>query len=176
MFGFPKGNLPSQWVGITALYEMQRIINEREDVIDSEFYMDDYLILLPTKKSCIECLKFIENYLSGHQVGVMSHPKKTAYAPIKRGFNFCGWHFTLRDDGTVQMKLRQDKKKLKKEDLKRKQNAYEKGDLSWENITNSMQSTFAHYNHGDTKGLQRYMCNRYKFQRNNQNNHGGKKR
>ena len=166
-YGFPKGNLPSQWVGITTLNELDHLIDEREDCLFFIRYMDDFLCFFATKKSCICCKTFAENYLAENRLGVRLHPRKTAYAPITRGFNFCGWHYRLREDGSIEVKLRQDKKTLKKKELKAKQKAYASGSISWNEVTDSVQSTFAHYKHGDTKGLRKYMCNRYRFQRKN---------
>jgi len=166
-FGFPKGNLPSQWVGITTLNELDHLISEREDCLFFIRYMDDFIVFFHYKSSCKDCKQFTENYLLENEIGVRLHPKKTAYAPISRGFNFCGWHYRLREDGSVEVKIRQDRKKLKKKQLRAKQKAYAKGRISWDEVKTSMQSTFAHYAHGDTKNLRKYMCNRYKYQRNN---------
>ncbi len=164
-YGFPKGNLPSQWVGISTLNELDHLISEREDCLFFIRYMDDFLALFPYKSSCRNCKSFTETYLSENEIGVRLHPKKTAYAPISRGFNFCGWHYRFREDGSIEVKVRQDRKTLKKKEYGSKQRAYENGNLEWDDIRDSMRSTFAHYAHGDTKGLRKYMCNRYRFQR-----------
>lgn len=166
-FGFPKGNLPSQWVGITTLNELDHLLSEREDCLFYIRYMDDFIAFFHFKSSCKDCKNFTETYLQEKEIGVRLHPRKTAYAPISRGFNFCGWHYHLREDGSIEVKIRQDRKKLKKKQLKAKQKAYAKERISWDDVRNSMQSTFAHYAHGDTKRLRKYICNRYRFQRNN---------
>lgn len=162
-YGFPKGNLPSQWIGITTLNEFDHLMAENPDCEEYFRYMDDFLAFYPTKYLCRERKDFTENYLKKNQMGIRLHPNKTAYAPITRGFNFCGWHYCLRKDGSVEVKVRQDRKKLKKKQLASKQKAYKAGKVTWNEVTNSMQSTFAHYKHGDTKNLRKYMSKRYRF-------------
>ena len=164
-YGVPKGNLPSQWIGITILNEFDHLISEQKDCLEYVRYMDDFIAFFSTKESCINCKEFSIDYLEKKKIGVRLHPSKTVYAPISQGFNFCGWHMKPRKDGSVETKVRQDRKNLKKKQLKAKQKAYSEGRATWDEVSQSMQSTFAHYKHGDTKNLRKYMCNRYRFQR-----------
>lgn len=164
-YGVPKGNLPSQWIGITILNEFDHLVNDRPDCIIFIRYMDDFICFFPTKKSCVECRDFAIKYFKEKKIGVRLHPAKTKIAPISQGFNYCGWHYKLRDDGSVEVHVRQDRKKLKKKQLKSKQKAYAEEKITWEEVSSSIQSTFAHYEHGDTKNLRKYICNRYRFQR-----------
>lgn len=168
-YGIPKGNLPSQWFGITMLNELDHLLTDFPNCEGEVRYMDDLLCVFPTKKDCILCKEFAENYLKDKRIGVRLHPTKTRYAPAKCGFNFCGWHLRPREDGSVEVKLRRDRKTLKKKELKSKQKAYREGKITWEQVSNSMQSTFAHYKHGDTKNLRKYISNRYRFQRDSNN-------
>ena len=164
-YGIPKGNLPSQWFGITMLNELDHLLTEFPNCEGEVRYMDDLLCFFPTKKDCILCKEFAENYLHDKRIGVRLHPTKTRYAPVKCGFNFCGWRLCQREDGSIEVKLRRDRKTLKKKELKSKQKAYREGRITWEQVSNSMQSTFAHYKHGDTKNLRKYISNIYRFQR-----------
>ena len=163
-FGFPKGTLTSQWIGITSLNELDHMLNDLFRPLSQYRYMDDGLLIFPDKESCVKAHKKIEQYLLEKRLGIELHPQKTAYAPITRGFNFCGWHFRLREnDGSVEMKVRQDRKVLKKQEIKSKQRAYKNNYMSWGEISQSLQSTFAHYAHGDTSKLKKYLCYRYRF-------------
>ena len=39
------------------------------------------------------------------------HPRKTYYAPISRGFTFCGWHYSLEHGGKIHVRIKNTKKK-----------------------------------------------------------------
>ncbi len=164
-YGVPKGNLPSQWAGIVNLNEFDHRITSLPGYLDGYRYMDDSAHFFEDKKGCQRCREFTEQYLKENKVGIRLHPRKTKIAPITQGLNFCGWHFTLHDDGHVSVKVRNDRKKLKKQRIKGMQKAYRKGRMTFEEIQTSMTGVFAHYHQGDTKGLRKYIVNRYTFER-----------
>lgn len=167
-FGVPKGTLTSQWIGITVLNELDYLLHDNFNAEVCYRYMDDGILIFQNKELCKKALRECEKYLLENELGIQLHPKKTVYAPISRGFNFCGWHFRLRDDGSVELKVRNDRKKLKKQELKSKQKAYKSDFITWGEISSSLQSTFAHYGHGDASKLIKYMTYRYKFQKDTQ--------
>lgn len=164
-YGVPKGNLPSQWAGIVNLNGLDHLLPTLPGYLDGYRYMDDSIHFFPDKEGTKKCKESIENYLRENKVGIRLHPRKTHYAPIKQGFNFCGWHFRIREDGSVEIKVRQDRKKLKKRQLKGMQKAYKKGRLSFEEVQESVSSVFAHYHTGDTKRLRKYIINRFTFEK-----------
>lgn len=163
IYGVPKGNLPSQWVGVTVLNELDHIISSMDGCLFYTRYVDDFLCFFRTIEECRRCKDMVKKYLEEKKLGVRLHPRKTAYAPITRGFDFCGWLYKFAEDGTIEVKVRQDRKRLKKRELKSKQKANRKGKLSRKKAQDSLNSTCAHYKHGDTKNLQKYMCNHYVF-------------
>lgn len=164
-YGAPKGCLPSQWIGIQYLNELDHLIREE---VGCEFdirYMDDGLYFLKTREKCARLKGFIEDYLKSNHMGIRLHPNKTNYAPINRGFNFCGWHYEIKPSGKILIHLKQEKKKEMIEALKYLQLEYERGRISWSEAKTTIQGRMKYLEWGDTYHLRKYLCNRFTFQR-----------
>ena len=162
-YGVPKGNLPSQWIGVTYLSELDHLFKERQDCLFYIRYMDDFLLFFKCKEDAKRCNRWIETYLEENKMGIRLHEKKTNYAPINRTITFCGWNYRLSEDGKLTKHVRQDRKRLTKKKFKYMQNAYYVGEMSWKDVSQSVQGTFAYYKCGDTKNLRRYLSNRFRF-------------
>lgn len=161
-FGVPKGNLPSQWIGLTYLNEIDWYIAGREDNEGQVRYMDDGIVFFHLKSSCLDCKIQIENFLKEQNMGIMLHPKKTVYAPISVGFSFCGWRYTLNEKtGRVKCSVRNDRKKLTKKKLKKVSEDYYVGKLSSKDVQAKLNGTYAFLKQGDTKQLVRYLNYRF---------------
>lgn len=129
-YGVPKGNLPSQWIGLAYLNEVDWYIAQRDDNEGQVRYMDDFLTFFHLKSSCKDCKIKIEKYLEEHSMGVRLHPKKTKYMPIKQGFTFCGWQYSIDDKGRIKCRVRTDRKRLTKKRMKRLSEDYCKGKVT----------------------------------------------
>ena len=162
-FGVPKGNLPSQWIGIMYLNELDWIFSKREDCESYVRYMDDFIMFFHTKKSCKDCKIKIEKYLEEKMLGVRLHPKKTVYAPISRGFTFCGWHYSLDDKGGIKTTLKQERKYVIKKRYRQMVEDYYVGKLSDGDVQAKIAGTNAFIKMGDTKKFKRYIQNRFRF-------------
>ena len=162
-YGVPKGNLPSQWIGLAYLNEVDWYIAQRDDNEGQVRYMDDFLTFFHLKSSCKDCKIKIEKYLEEHSMGVRLHPKKTKYMPIKQGFTFCGWQYSIDDKGRIKCRVRTDRKRLTKKRMKRLSEDYCKGKVTSFDVKQKMNGTFAFLNQGDTKQLQRYLTYKYIF-------------
>lgn len=163
-YGVPKGNLPSQWIGIMYLNDIDWYIAGREDCEGNVRYMDDGIAFFHLKQSCKDCKIKIENILNEKHMGVRLHPKKTVYAPITRGFNFCGWHYGLKKDGTpIRVKVKTERKKLIKKKYEQISEDYYLGNLSWKDVEAKLNGSYAFLKQGDTKQFRRYLSYRYRF-------------
>lgn len=166
LYGVPKGNLPSQWMGIMYLNEIDWYVSEREDCLCFVRYMDDFIIFFKNKSSCKDCKIKIEKYLEENRMGVRLHPKKTVYAPITRGFKFCGWHYKLNKNGKLRLHVKKERKKITKQKFQQMTEDFYLGRLSREDVKAKVNGTYAFLKQGDTKQFQRYLTYRYKFTRN----------
>lgn len=162
-YGVPKGNLPSQWAGIMYLNDVDWYIAEREDCLGTIRYMDDAMSFFEKKESCKDCKIHIEKYLKENEMGIVLHPKKTVYAPISRGFSFCGWHYSISNDGKVILSVKHDRKKLIKQKYEKMRESYYLGKLSFADVLAKQNGTYAFLEQGDTRKFRRYLSDRYRF-------------
>ena len=84
--------------------------------------MDDFILLLPTKKICIEMKIKIEQFLE--KTLKLSLNNKSRYYPYKMGVNFCGYRIF-----TTHRLLRVSSKKKIKANVKRWNKQFEKNKL-----------------------------------------------
>lgn len=164
-FGVPKGNLPSQWIGITYLNDIDHYITGLPYVLFYVRFMDDFIALCSEKWQCKRLRSYCQKHFDENEMGIRLHPQKTQIAPITTAFKFCGWQFKLRNDGTVRLHVRNDRKELKETEIRQMQSDYARGLLSFEDIQLSLQSVYAYYKLGDTKILRKYLSNKYRFRR-----------
>ena len=161
-YGFPKGNLPSQWTGIIILDELDWEIHNNPNCLFNIRYMDDGLNFFHTKQECIDCKQEVEEYLSVNELGIRLHPRKTYYAPISRGFTFCGWRYTMDEDGTIKVRIRNSKKKDMEHRLKIISEEVKRGTMSIEKANQIRDGMFEYLSHGtDSNKLIRYMKHQY---------------
>ena len=120
-YGFPKGNLPSQWTGIMLLNELDWEISFNPDISISNYrYMDDHVSFCKDKVMARRCFRYVNDRITNGDYGLILHPKKTNIYPVSRGITFCGWHFTQDPvTGAVTVTEKQDKKREQLEKLDR---------------------------------------------------------
>lgn len=162
-YGVPKGNLPSQWIGIMYLNEIDWYLAEREDCEGNVRYMDDFIAFFATKQSCKDAKIKIEQYLRNNHMGVRLHPQKTVYAPISRGFKFCGWFYRMDENGNITLFVKKDRKKLTKQKLQKMTEDYYVGKLSLGDVEAKLNGTYAFLKQGDTDEFREYLSKRYIF-------------
>lgn len=162
-YGIPKGNLPSQWYGIMYLNELDHIFEEMDGCMFSIRYMDDGLCLFRTKEECIMAYSMTKDYLLQTKRGLILHPKKTVYAPIKRGFGFCGWHYDIKPSGKILTHILQDRKKEMEKKLLRMQEKYRNGKISIKEALDVENGILNYLKWGDTYHLRGYISKRYFF-------------
>ena len=107
--GIPIGNYTSQYYANIYLNELDHYIKDNLKIKYYLRYMDDFVILLPTKDKCRVILDKIESYLYNNLKLELNH--KSRYYPNKFGINFCG--YIIHEDFIL---LRdRSKRKIKKE-------------------------------------------------------------
>jgi hypothetical protein len=164
-YGVPKGNLPSQWIGLCYLNELDWIIAARQDNEGQCRYMDDFIIAFHLKSSCKDLKIKIERYFQERDMGIKLHPKKTKYFPITEGFTFCGWRYEFTENGHLKCLLRKERKKITKKRMKAMTEDYFLGNLTSFDVKQKLSGTYAFLKQGDTKQLRRYLTYKYLFTR-----------
>ena len=87
--GIPIGNYTSQYYANIYLNELDHYIKDKLKVKYYLRYMDDFVILLPTKEECRTILNKIKVFLKENLDLELNH--KTRIYPNKFGCNFCGY-------------------------------------------------------------------------------------
>jgi RNA-directed DNA polymerase len=87
--GIPIGNYTSQYFANIYLNELDHYVKDNLNIKYYLRYMDDFVILLPTKEKCKEVLNWINSYIKTTLDLELNH--KTRYYPNKFGVNFCGY-------------------------------------------------------------------------------------
>lgn len=165
-YGVPKGNLPSQWIGLSYLNEVDWLIDEFPENEGQVRYMDDFIVAFRLKSSCKNLKIKIEKYLIEKDMGIRLHPRKTKYYPISEGITFCGWRYELLENGLIRCLVKNDRKKITKKRMKKMTIDYYHGKLTSFDVKQKLNGTYAFLEQGDTKQLKRYLVNRYNFTRN----------
>lgn len=106
--GIPIGNYTSQFFANIYLNELDQYIKRELKVKYYVRYMDDFILLLDCKKTCIEFLEKIKVFLDTHLKLELND--KSRYYPNKMGVNFCGY----RIFSTHKLLRVKSKKKIKK--------------------------------------------------------------
>ena len=110
--------------------------------------MDDFIILLKSKKDCIEIKSKIAVFLKNSLALELNN--KSRYYPYKMGVNFCGYRIF-----TTHKLLRLNSKKNIKKKIKKWNIKYKEGKLNIPLAIQSINSWIGHSSH----------CNSYKLTR-----------
>ena len=118
--------------------------------------MDDFILLLPTKKDCIEIKQKLEIFL--HDRLQLSLNDKSRYYPYKMGVNFCGYRIF-----TTHRLLRLSSKKKIKRNVKKWNYLYHSKRLNFKSTLCSLNSWKGHASHCNTYKLQEKIYNSCDF-------------
>jgi hypothetical protein len=99
-----------------------------------------------------------------NELGIHLHPKKTYYAPISRGFTFCGWRYTLDYDGKIHVRIKNTKKKEMEHRLKIISEEVRTGKMSLKQANTIRDGMIEYLSHGTESGrLIKYLKHQYPF-------------
>ena len=154
--GIPIGNYTSQFFANIYLNELDQYIKRQLKVKYYVRYMDDFILLLPTKEACKIMKKKIEDFLqeSLH----LQLNSKSRYYPYTMGVNFCGYrtfctHRLLRTSSKLKIKNK----------IKKWNKQYHRNTLSIYPTLQSLNSWLAHSSHSCSYHLQKKVLNSCHF-------------
>lgn len=145
--GIPIGNYTSQFFANIYLNELDQYIKRVLHIKYYVRYMDDFILLLKTKKECIEIKKQISSFLEKSLELELND--KSRYYPYKMGVNFCGYRIF-----TTHRLLRTSSKTRIKNKVKIWNKQYQKNQLNLSQAIQSINSWLGHSSH----------CNCYQLQ------------
>jgi hypothetical protein len=150
--GLPLGNQASQWFALYYLDGLDRLIKEQLRVPWYTRYMDDGVLLHPSRRYLRECLARMEEHVAG--LG-LEFNAKTQVFPISAGVNYLGFHTYLTCYGRVVRRLDSGKKATLRRHVARLARDYAAGLESSHAVAARLRSHCAHLEHGDTYGFRR---------------------
>lgn len=146
--GLPIGNLTSQFFANFYLNNFDHFLKEQMHVKKYVRYVDDFACCSDDWEFLQEVRKNIETYLM--QLRLKIHPIKSQLFASQSGATFLGFrvlpdHIRVKSDNIHRGRKR----------LKYLKQTYFNGDLVLEKVLQSIQSWFAHLQHGNTWQLQK---------------------
>lgn len=154
--GIPIGNYTSQFFANIYLNELDQFVKRTLKVRYYTRYMDDFILLLPSKAECVRIKKIIEDFLASHLHLELNN--KSRYYPYKMGVNFCGYRIF-----TTHSLLRLDSKKKIKRSVKKWNKQYSKNKLDLDKTMQSLNAWIGHSSHCNSYHLQQKIFNSCQF-------------
>ena len=145
--GIPIGNYTSQFFANIYLNELDQYVKRDLKIKYYTRYMDDFILILKTKKDCIKYKKLIEDFIDKNLKLELN--AKSRYYPYKMGVNFCGYRIF-----TTHRLLRVSSKKKIKKNIKKWNYQYHNNIIDYKYVIQSINSWLGHSSH----------CNSYKLQ------------
>ena len=145
--GIPIGNYTSQFFANIYLNELDQYVKRDLKIKYYTRYMDDFILILKTKKDCIKYKKLIEDFIDKNLKLELN--AKSRYYPYKMGVNFCGYRIF-----TTHRLLRVSSKKKIKKNIKKWNYQYHNNTIDYKYVIQSINSWLGHSSH----------CNSYKLQ------------
>ena len=157
--GLPMGNQSSQWFALYYLDRLDRIIKEKYRIKHYTRYMDDFILVHESKEHLKACLAEITEVAANELK--LSFNEKTQIFPVSEGVDYVGWRFYLTDTGKVIRRLRTSNKRRFKRRLKAFQVKYRTGEISYDQVKQSLASYRGHLKHGHTWKLSRKVFGKF---------------
>ncbi|OUL23959.1 RNA-dependent DNA polymerase [Nostoc sp. RF31YmG] len=141
--GLPIGNLTSQFFANIYLNGFDHFIKEQLKISKYVRYVDDFALFSDERELLADARIAIEEYLA--QLRLKIHPVKSQLFETKIGVSFLGFRIFPDIIRVRNSNLHQARRRLK-----RLQTNYIQGRIELEKVNQSIQSWFAHLEHGDT--------------------------
>ncbi len=156
--GIPVGSYTSQWYANIYLNQMDMFIKHELRIKKYVRYMDDFILVLPSKEDAQETLEKINQFVT--EKLHLELNRKTQISPLKNGVNFCGYKIW-----TTHMKIRTESKRRIKRKMKKFQQKYKEGDMEAEEIRRVLMSWAGYAKHADSYWLVNKIFNQFSFSR-----------
>ena len=147
--GLPIGNLTSQLFANVYLNQLDHFVKEELKQRWYSRYMDDFLIINPSKNELHKLKNKIAVFLEKN-LKLKLHPKKTVIYPVKNGVPFVGYrifhdHVLIRGNSLIRMQRR----------LKKRYQQLAREEINQTEFQQSVSSFQGHLKHADTYWLQK---------------------
>ncbi|WP_409333528.1 RNA-directed DNA polymerase [Cuspidothrix issatschenkoi] len=141
--GLPIGNLTSQFFANIYLNSLDHFVKDKLKICKYVRYVDDFALFSDERELLADARLAIEEYLAKLRLKI--HPIKSQLFATKIGASFLGFRIFADKIRVRNSNLHQARRRLK-----RLQTDYLQGRIELEKVNQSLQSWFAHLEHGDT--------------------------
>ncbi|MDJ0797256.1 MAG: reverse transcriptase/maturase family protein [Calothrix sp. MO_167.B12] len=146
--GLPIGNLTSQFFANVYLNGFDHFVKEELKVKKYLRYVDDFALFSNDRGFLAEARLAIEEYLATLRLKI--HPVKSQLFATRYGANFLGFRVLPNCIRVRTENLRRARRRLRN-----MKSDYVSGNINLEEVSQSLQSWFAHLEHGDTWELRK---------------------
>ena len=144
--GMAVGNLVSQMSANVYLNEVDQFVKHKLKVKYYARYMDDLLVLADNKCYLHEVKAEIQEFLLTHLA--LKTNNKTQIRPVRDGIEWVGFRVW-----PTHIKMRKSTAKRMKRRLKALMRKYQRGEMDWQAVNQSVQSYFGILKHCNSYGL-----------------------
>ena len=144
--GIPIGNYTSQFFANIYLNELDQYVKNDLKIKYYVRYMDDFILLVHTKKDCINIKNKIELFINNNLH--LEFNAKSRYYPYKIGINFCGYKIW-----TTHRLVKKDCKTKIKRKIKFWNKQYRNNQIDIKYAIQSLNSWFGHISHANSYNL-----------------------
>jgi RNA-directed DNA polymerase len=144
--GLPIGNLTSQFWANVYLNELDQFVKRELKCAAYVRYVDDFLLFADDKRALWVWKQRIAEFLQS--LRLVMHPHKTVVYPVVESIPFLGWRIYL-----THRRLKRDNVCAFAHRFRKQVSAYQRGELSFADLTTSTRAWIAHAEHGDTYRL-----------------------
>ncbi|MBN1934900.1 MAG: group II intron reverse transcriptase domain-containing protein [Anaerolineae bacterium] len=142
--GLPIGNLTSQFWANVYLHELDMFVKHQLHCAAYLRYMDDFVLFCDDKAQLQAWKAAIRDFLAA-RLRLELHPRKSPVFPVGVGIDFCGFRIFA-----THRRLRRSSVRRFVRRFRRQRDAYERGELTFDEMNHSVRSWLAHAAHGDT--------------------------
>lgn len=155
--GIGLGSQVSQIVALTLLNDLDHFIKERLHIKQYIRYMDDFILIHPSKEYLRYCKREIENHLKELH---LSLNEKTHIFKLSQGIIFLKWRYILTKTGKVVRKMSDKSIAKQRRKMRKFVIRLQEGKMTMNDVYMSYQSWRANALRGDTKSIV-YKMDRY---------------
>ncbi|QDU69536.1 reverse transcriptase/maturase family protein [Engelhardtia mirabilis] len=153
--GLPIGNLTSQWFANLTLDRLDHYVLESIRVHGYARYMDDFVVVGPTKASLVTAHARIAGFLA-EQLHLELKQRATILAPSSEGLPFLGWRLY---PGLRRLRPQNLRRSLAR--LRRRRWELATGQISERGYIDGVRALCSHLGHGSTLTLRRSIFDRH---------------